>query len=723
MYKKLVGILIITLLIGTFIFPVNGQTTTQLSNKKCSEINTKNIILEQNIQPLNVLLDEYIENLMSSLHIPGLSATIIKNQDVFWTKSYGYANISNDQLVENTTLFYLASVTKTITATAIMQLYEDGHFDLNDSINDYLPFEVNHPTYSTDITFQMLMTHTSSITDNSNYINYTDGDPTIPLGKFLKEYFTPGGDYYDAEANFNSNEPGTSWAYTNAGTGLIGYLVEVMTDNITGEGLLFYEICNNSIFQPLDMFETAWFLRYLNISNIAVPYFWNSQEEEYEPYDHYGRVVYPASGLRSSVTQLRHFLMMMMNGGEYNFTQILEESTVNLMLTVHWSNFMGLIWWKNTVDGRILWNHLGQTQGCRTVIAFEPETDIGIIILTNSAHQGMQTLVIKLFDFADNNPPYEPSEPDPDDEETDVSIYKTLSWTGGDPNDDSVTYDVYFEAGDSTPDELVSDNQTDTTYDPGTLEENTEYYWKIIAWDEFTKTTGPIWKFTTGENQAPYEPSEPDPSDEETDVSIYKDLTWVGGDPDENDEVIYDVYFGESSPPPLVDEGLTITTYDPGTMELSTTYYWQIVSEDSQGLTTDGPIWSFTTEEEPNEPPTAPVIDGPTRGPPKTELCWTFHSDDPNGNDVRYHIDWGDDSDLTITDYYPACTPVEVCHSYAEKGKYKIKAYANDTKEATSYVSSFDVEIPRSRYRISVHPLILQLFEKYPILQQLFGFY
>jgi CubicO group peptidase (beta-lactamase class C family) len=721
MNKKIVGILVCTLLIATIIYPVNGQITESLNiNKNCNEITNNRIVKEQNIQPLNVLLDEYIESQMSSSHIPGLSATIVKNNNIFWTKSYGYANISKGQLVENTTLFYLASVTKTITATAIMQLYEDGHFDLNDSINDYLPFEVNHPLYSTKITFQMLMTHTSSIMDNPNYINYTDGDPTIPLGKFLKEYLTIGGEYYDADLNFNSNEPGTSWQYTNAGTGLIGYLAEVIKDNITGEGLLFYEICNNTIFQPLDMPETAWFLRYLNISNIAVPYLWNGSSEEYEPYDHYGRVVYPASGLRSSVTQLRHFLMMMMNDGVYNSTQILEESTIDLMLTVHWGGFMGLIWWRDTSSGRTLWYHQGSTQGCRTVIAFEPATNIGVIVLTNSAHNVVDDIAVKLFDFADNDPPYEPSEPDPDDEETDVSIFKTLSWSGGDPNDDSITYDVYFEADDSTPDVIVSDNQTDTTYDPGTLEENTEYYWKIVAWDEFTSTSGPIWSFTTGENQPPNEPSNPDPTDGATDVPIKKKLKWDGGDPDENDEVTYDVYFGTDSPPPLVDEDIEQTEYNPGTMELATTYYWQIVSEDIQGLTTDGPIWSFTTEEEPNEPPSAPEIDGPTEGPVETELCWTFHSDDPNGNDVKYNISWGD-GEWEETDFYPSCTPVEVCHTYDVKDTYTISVYAEDTKEEKSDTSTLEVKIPRQRSRFAFHPLILKLFERFPIFRNLIG--
>ena len=309
--------------------------------------------------------------------------------------------------------------------------------------------------------------------------------------------------------------------------------------------------------------------------------------------------------------------------------------------------------------------------------------------------------------FPKNFPPYTPSDPDPEDGETDVPIDKRLSWTGGDPNGDPVTYDVYF--GTSSPPPKVKSNQTATSYNPGLLDFETEYFWKIVAWDSpgNLSSSGPIWSFTTEENLPPNVPSDPDPSDGETDVTIYKTLTWTGGDPNEGDTVTYDVYFGTSSPPPLVDEDLTKTSYKPDTMDLGTTYYWQIVSEDSLGLTTDGPIWSFTTEEEPNDPPTAPEIDGPDKGKPDVELCWTFHSDDPNGNDVRYHIDWGDGSNLTNTTYYPACTPVEICHTYAKKGTYTIKAYANDTKGALSSKSTFKVNIPRSR---SINYHILQWF-------------
>jgi formylglycine-generating enzyme required for sulfatase activity len=99
-----------------------------------------------------------------------------------------------------------------------------------------------------------------------------------------------------------------------------------------------------------------------------------------------------------------------------------------------------------------------------------------------------------------NPAPYLPSNPSPSDGAIYQSIEIILNWIGGDPDADSVTYDVYFEVGDSTPDILVSNNQPGTTYYPGTLSYSTHYYWQIIAQDEHGAITeGPVWSFTTAD--------------------------------------------------------------------------------------------------------------------------------------------------------------------------------------------------------------------------------
>jgi hypothetical protein len=329
------------------------------------------------------------------------------------------------------------------------------------------------------------------------------------------------------------------------------------------------------------------------------------------------------------------------------------------------------------------------------------------------------------FTTRGNNPPNSPSNPNPENGETDIPINTCIGWTSEDPDGDDVTYDVYF-ARHGEELSLVSSNQSNDKYCPrDLLEFETRYDWKIISWDEYGySTVGSTWYFTTEANLPPYNPSEPIPADGEIDVPIEKILKWTGGDPNEGERVIYDVYFGTNNPPSLVKEDILQSAYDPGIMDLDTTYYWQIVSEDSQGETTTGPIWQFTTEKEPNQQPSSPDIDGPSQGSAGKELCWTFHSDDPENNDVKYIIDWGDEN-VTETDFYQSCTPIEICHTYSQDGTYVITAIAEDTKEARSDESTFEVIIPRSR--TIFNPLFLKIYERiliiFPIIESIFGLF
>jgi|GEM_PF-1884496 len=101
-----------------------------------------------------------------------------------------------------------------------------------------------------------------------------------------------------------------------------------------------------------------------------------------------------------------------------------------------------------------------------------------------------------------NGAPYPPSDPSPSDSAEDKNVHVNLAWVGGDPDKDSVTYDVYLEAGDSDPDVLVctvvGDEMANAACNPGTLEHNTRYYWQVTARDEHGATTaGPVWGFTT----------------------------------------------------------------------------------------------------------------------------------------------------------------------------------------------------------------------------------
>jgi len=140
-------------------------------------------------------------------------------------------------------------------------------------------------------------------------------------------------------------------------------------------------------------------------------------------------------------------------------------------------------------------------------------------------------------------------------------------------------------------------------------------------------------------NRPPYVPKNPIPENGETDVPIDEIfLSWTGGDPD-GDPVRYDVYFGKSSPPPLVVYNQIATRYDPGIMDMYTTYYWQIVARDFFGSTTTGPIWNFATGSRTNNPPNAPEITAEKIG--DDIFLIKFKLTDPDGDNLKaFAVQW-----------------------------------------------------------------------------------
>ena len=238
----------------SFIFSnhfINREDNNIPNNRLSSEVST--------YRDENELI-AFIESTMQTHLIPGLSISVVKENNLVWEKYFGYSNLHENIIVDENTMFILSSISKTITVTALMQLFEQNFFMLDDNINDYLPFNVIHPDFqSNPITFKMLLSHTSGIKDNWSFMPYYDGDSTLELGYYLQEYLTPEGEFYVSNLNFTDSAPGTSYYYSNIGAALIGYLVEEISNQP------FNEFCNENIFEPLKWIMLFGFYQKLTI--------------------------------------------------------------------------------------------------------------------------------------------------------------------------------------------------------------------------------------------------------------------------------------------------------------------------------------------------------------------------------------------------------------------------------------------------------------------------
>ena len=185
--------------------------------------------------------------------------------------------------------------------------------------------------------------------------------------------------------------------------------------------------------------------------------------------------------------------------------------------------------------------------------------------------------------------PSSPANPSPSDGASGVGTGTALSW---DSPTSSATYDVYLEAGDTTPDQLVSDGQSDTNYEP-TLEQSSTYYWQVVAkGPNGQEAQSPVWSFeTVSDDSGPTAPSNPTPESSATGIATSTTLSWDASTYDEY--FFYDIYFGTSSDPSYYasKDG---TSVDVGGLQQGETYYWRVVANGGT-QETSSPTWSFDT--------------------------------------------------------------------------------------------------------------------------------
>lgn len=314
-------------------------------------------------------VQKLVQNMRDEFHIPGLSVAVLHGDEVALAEGFGYANVEHDIPATADVVYEIASITKLFTATAVVQLVEDGRVSLDGVLGDYV---ADLPELWRPITIRQLLTHQSGIHNYTGTEKYWE---TTRLDVSRDELL---GYVADRPLDFL---PGQRYGYDNTGFYLLGYLIEGVSGQSYGAFL------TERIFRPLEMDSTRVNDPYEIVKHRAAGYSYDDENERLKHKPYYSTTgTFSAGVLLSTVNDLVKFAQSL-----YTDTLLTAESRA-LMWTPHPSeqenerkfNFsLGLGWF--LVDHPVgkFAGHNGGIQGFATAFVHFLETKTTVIVLCN----------------------------------------------------------------------------------------------------------------------------------------------------------------------------------------------------------------------------------------------------------------------------------------------------------------------------------------------------
>lgn len=344
---------------------------------------------EQRNQSFESITDEYMQKVLDDYHVAGGVVSVVKDGKIYFEKGYGYSNLSNHTPVNPiTTGFQIASVSKLFTATAAMQMVEQGKLSLDDDVNEYLTsFKINNP-YSKPVTLRNLLTHTSGLDIREPLYIRTTGKTLFnslePLESVLRKNLPP-----------VVREPGTFCQYNVYGMALAGYLVEKVS------GMPIDQYITKNILKPLDMKHTSYGLTSSTISTMSKPYKYQSGNYLEQGYtlvsDH------PSGSICTTGSDMSNFMIMHLNNGQYKGQRILAETAAQNMHQHHYPNDSrltgyGLGFYETIRNGYRTIEHGGSLPSFSSKMTLLPEKNIGMFVAINTDSKGSSKVCNELVD-------------------------------------------------------------------------------------------------------------------------------------------------------------------------------------------------------------------------------------------------------------------------------------------------------------------------------------
>ena len=310
----------IVFLLFTSIF-LNAQSNFEISSPESQGFSSEKLTL------LNQAMHSYVDN----NELSAIQTAIVKNGKLIHFDSYGSSDISENNELKSDDIFRIASMTKPIVSLALMKLYEEGKFKLNDPVYKYIP-EFKNLTVKKRKKTKPVKNHVKVIDllRHSAGLNFKGPEDYRKVINMNLEEYTK-----DAAKTPLKFEPGTTWWYSSS-TDICGYLIEVFS----GQKLDVF--LKKNIFDPLKMDDTSFELPKNKIDRLTTLYVVGENKElvsfdnkSNSPFKDKVILLNGSGGLLSTTEDYLKFSVMLLNNGFSNGEQIIKKSTLDLMKEDH----------------------------------------------------------------------------------------------------------------------------------------------------------------------------------------------------------------------------------------------------------------------------------------------------------------------------------------------------------------------------------------------------
>ena len=327
-----------------------------------------------------------IQQIMQENPVMGLSVAVIKNNKIIYTQSFGLKDAETNTPLSNENIFRIASISKSFSATAIMQLVEAKKLSLDQDVSELIGFKVRNPKFpETVITLRLMLSHLSSINDSQGYFSLDSINPA-KSDNWNKCY--------------NNYDPGKGYVYCNLNFNIIGTIIE----KVSGERFDTY--IQNHILKPLQLYG-GYYVNGLDKSKFATIYEYQPDASKfvvspnaYAPkttevaayqMGYSAPIFSPTGGMKISAQDLATYMMMHANYGKYNGVRLISKKSSKLMQTavsdVARYGF-ALETPGSIIDGEKMIGHTGSAYGLFSAMFFNPQEKYGIVVISNGCHPG-----------------------------------------------------------------------------------------------------------------------------------------------------------------------------------------------------------------------------------------------------------------------------------------------------------------------------------------------